>query len=86
MFLGKTPRPDPRPKVLEWLRFTKTSEWVAHDRFDDIHEAESHPALDFDPVLEIFPKLRFEDRDPLLCHGDYLAWSRPTSCRSAAVV
>ncbi len=61
MFLGKTTGPDAGGEIFERFRFTNTRKGVAHNRLDKIHCAQDNLSIDFDPVTEVFPKLRLED-------------------------
>jgi hypothetical protein len=63
MLLSDPARPRPREDVLQRLGFAETLERIAHHGFHEIENAESDAAVGFDPVAEVLPELRMEDRD-----------------------
>ncbi len=74
MFLGETTGPDARGEIFKRFRLTYTRKGVAHNRLDKVYCAQGNLAIDFDPVTEVFPKLRLEDsfstlnfQDQVLC-------------------
>jgi len=64
MLLREAPRPDTPAEMLQRLRLADSVERISHDGLDEIHETQRDAPLGFDPVAEIFSKLRLEDGRP----------------------
>ena len=71
MFLRDAPRPTTCQQISERFGLARTLEWIANYRFDQIQHSGGDSPVGFDPVSQVFPKLRMEDRDPLT-----LPWHR----------
>jgi hypothetical protein len=61
MLLGDTSRPDVRAKVLERLWLADADKRVAHDRLDELQDAEGNASIRLNPVAQIVTKLGLKD-------------------------
>src|SRR5688500_8379837 len=63
VLVGDTPRPRVGAPRLEWLRFPNSTERIALDGRDEVHNPERNPALGCDPVAQILVEgTRVNDR------------------------
>ncbi len=70
MLLGKTTGPDAGGKIFERFGFANACKGIAHDCLDQIECPQGRFSFGFDPIAEVFPKLRLEDGfSPLTFQG-----------------
>ena len=72
MLLGKTARPDAGGEIFKRFRFADACKGIAHDSLNQVERTLGNLSVGFDPVAEIFPELRLEDRFSPLIFQDQL--------------
>ncbi len=70
MLLRKSSRPNAARQILQWFRFSDSSERVAQYGFDEVERAQRCFSIRFDPVSKILAELGMKDRRALLRQGD----------------
>jgi hypothetical protein len=69
VFLSDAPGPTTGEQVLERLRLARALERVAHYRFHQVKHPDCRAPVRFDPIAEVLPKLKVENRQPLTGPG-----------------
>jgi hypothetical protein len=64
MLLCEAARPTAGKIMFQSLGFAYAREWISKNRFDNIEGADRNSAVGFNPVAQVLPKLRMENRFP----------------------